>query len=54
MKFPTFARIAATLLAAALVSGCLTRRTVTQNGQTVEQNYVIKRPIKEAVERGSQ
>lgn len=51
MNFPFLVRIAAVALAAALVSGCLTRRTVTQNGQTVEQNYVIKRPIKEAVER---
>ncbi|MCP5532839.1 MAG: hypothetical protein H7A49_10710 [Akkermansiaceae bacterium] len=52
MNLPTLVRIASVVLAATLVSGCLTRRTVTQNGQTVEQNYVIKRPIKEAVERG--
>lgn len=52
MSRSTFLRIAATLLGAAVVSGCLTRRTVTQNGRTVEKNYVIKRPIRDAVQRG--
>lgn len=33
-----------------LLSGCLTRRTVTQGGQTVESNYVFTRPLKNAVE----
>ena len=34
-----------------LLSGCLTRRTVTQNGRTIESDYVFTRPLKEAVER---
>jgi hypothetical protein len=45
-----------TLLAALLIlplTGCLTQRTVTEGGHTVKQEYVIKRPLKEAV-RNSQ
>jgi hypothetical protein len=39
------------LLAIILPLGsCLTQRTVTRNGQTVEQGIVVKRPLKEAVE----
>lgn len=41
------------LLAAVLVvpfSGCVTQRTVTEGGRTVKQGYVVKRPLKEAVQ----
>ena len=39
------------LLAIILPLGsCVTQRTVTRNGQTVEQGIVVKRPLKEAVE----
>jgi hypothetical protein len=31
------------------LSGCLTKRTVTEGERTVEQNYVIKRPITNAI-----
>lgn len=31
-------------------SGCLTRRTVSQGGNTVESKYVFKRPLKEAIQ----
>jgi hypothetical protein len=31
------------------LSGCLTQRTVSEGGHTVSQEYVIKRPLKEAV-----
>lgn len=44
------------LLAAVMtlsLTGCLTRRTVTEGGRTVKQQYVFKRPLKEAV-RNSQ
>lgn len=41
---------AATLACASLLAGCLTQRTVTEGGQTVSQKYVIKRPLKEAIE----
>lgn len=32
------------------LGSCVTQRTVTRNGQTVEQGIVVKRPLKEAVE----
>lgn len=32
------------------LTGCLTQRTVSEGGHTVSQKYVIKRPIKEAVQ----
>lgn len=32
------------------MSGCLTQRTVTEGGRKVSQEYVIKRPLKEAVQ----
>jgi len=35
---------------AVLLSGCLMQRTVTSNGQTIEQNYVVKRPLKDALD----
>ena len=39
------------LLAIILPLGsCVTQRTVTRNGQTVEQGIVVKRPLKEAVQ----
>ena len=41
------------LLAVALTlptTGCLAQRTVTQGGQTVSQEFVIRRPLKEAVQ----
>lgn len=38
---------------AALMSGCLMRRTVTSNGETIEDKYVIKRPIKEALDNSN-
>lgn len=38
------------LFAAVSLTGCLTQRTVKEGGQTVSQEYVIKRPIKEAIE----
>jgi hypothetical protein len=46
-------RIVLRSLVAALVllpmTGCLTQRTVTEGGRKVSQEYVIKRPLKEAV-----
>jgi hypothetical protein len=41
------------LLAAAMAvtsSGCLTQRTVTRGGHVVSQDYVFKRPMKEAIQ----
>lgn len=45
--------LACLLLAFAAVlpqTSCVTQRTVTRNGQPVEQGLVVKRPLKEAVE----
>jgi len=41
------------LPAAVLILGlnsCVARRTVTQNGRTVEQHTVIKRPVRDAIQ----
>ena len=49
----TTCRLARPLLALALclpMGACVTQRTVTRNGQPVEQGLVVKRPLKEAVE----
>lgn len=43
-------QITAALIISQFLSGCLTQRTVTEGGQTVSQQYVIKRPIKDAIE----
>jgi len=46
-------RTSKSLLALAAIlpfSACVTERTVTRNGQPVQQGLVIKRPLKEAVE----
>ena len=37
------------VILAATLTGCLTKRTVTEGGHTVSQEYVIKRPLKEAI-----
>jgi hypothetical protein len=44
------AKITAVAIIFSSLTGCLTQRTVTQNGRTVSQEYKIKRPIKEALE----
>lgn len=48
LKTPAMCLLAATFTL--LLSGCLTRRTVTRGGHTVESNYVFKRPFQEAVD----
>lgn len=50
MKLPLIIRFSALALLLLSLSSCLTRRTVTQGGQTVESGYVVTRPIKEAIE----
>ena len=32
------------------LTGCLTQRTVSEGGRTVDKEYVIKRPIKNVIE----
>ena len=46
----TLLRCTIAVVLAASLTGCLTRRTVTEGGHTVSQEYVIKRPLKEAIE----
>jgi hypothetical protein len=31
------------------ISGCVTKRTVTERGHTVEEKYVVKRPVKKFI-----
>ncbi|MGB6223425.1 hypothetical protein [Haloferula sp.] len=50
MNVRSIARLSALVLLLLSLSGCLTRRTVTQGGQTVESGYVVTRPIKEAIQ----
>ena len=46
----TLSHISLLALATSLLSSCLVRRTVTTGGgQTVEQGYAIKRPVKDAI-----
>lgn len=48
----TVAIVKVLFLVAAVLSStaCLTRRTVTQGGVTVKEDYVITRPVKEIIE----
>lgn len=39
----------ASLILALGSSSCLTQRTVTQNGHVVSQDYVVDRPIRDAI-----
>lgn len=47
---PSLARFLSLLILFAPLTACVTQRTVTRNGQPVEQGLVVKRPLKEAVE----
>ncbi len=40
----------AVVAVALVLPACVTKRTTYQNGQEVSSQYVIKRPIKEAVQ----
>ena len=50
MNLPRFAKHLVLLALPLSLPGCITERTVTKGGQTVEQGLVVKRPLKEAVE----
>ena len=47
----SFIKTVVTLIAGALLTGCIVRRTVTEGDRTVESGYVLKRPIKESLQR---
>lgn len=48
MRF--FPAVLASLFVSLMLTGCLTRRTVTEGGQVIEKDYVIKRPLKEIIQ----
>lgn len=50
MKTVAIAKVLIVLAAVLSTGGCLTRRTVTQGGVTVKEDYVITRPVKEIIE----
>jgi hypothetical protein len=53
MHRPSLSRRFALLLALALpgffLTGCITHRTVTQNGRVVAEGPAIKRPVRDAI-----
>lgn len=51
MSNPLIRRAAALacILTALSTAGCVTRRTVTVNGETQSEKYVVKRPIRDAL-----
>lgn len=51
------ASIVLRLLCAAVAlsfTGCLTKRTVTEGGQVVSQNFYVKRPVRDAMKSENQ
>lgn len=49
MNIRSIFRYLPTVLVMLSLNSCIARRTVTQNGRTVEQHNVIKRPLRDAV-----
>lgn len=37
-------------VAVALLPSCLMRQTVTENGEVISSDYVVKRPLKDVIE----
>ena len=50
MTIRSILRFSAIALCAFSLSACVTKRTVTEGGHTVEEGFVVKRPIKDAIE----
>jgi len=49
-RFLHIARIAfLPMFIVAGLSGCVTQRTVSENGHVVSQDYVVERPIRDAI-----
>ena len=46
-----FAAFTLAAVATAFLTGCLMRQTVTSGGEVVKDGYVVKRPLKDAVQR---
>jgi len=54
MKFIRFMALSMLALVAVFgTSGCLTQRTVTQNGHVVSQDYIVDRPIRDAIRKSN-
>lgn len=49
-KSVRLARFLVALSASLSLGSCVTERTVTRNGQPVQQGLVVKRPLKDAME----
>jgi hypothetical protein len=55
MKKPAAAILRLLCGAVALSStGCLTKRTVSEGGQVVSENFYVKRPVRDAMNSGDQ
>jgi type IV pilus biogenesis protein CpaD/CtpE len=50
MKARHLPKYVLTVILAFSLAGCLTQRTVTQGGRTVKQEYIMKRPLKDALQ----
>ena len=44
------ATLVSCLLATVLLPSCLMRQTVTENGEVISSDYVVKRPIKDVIQ----
>ena len=49
MQLKSYLKCLCVVAFAVFSSACLTRRTVTQNGETVKSDYVFTRPLTNAV-----
>jgi len=54
MKTGIFTKLLLASAMTALLSGCLMRQTVTQNGEVLSSDYVVKRPLKDAIKNSSE
>ena len=52
--FPAIFRFLACCLIAFGCGGCLMQRTVTENGRVVSEDYVVDRPIRDAIRAGNE
>jgi hypothetical protein len=53
MQLESYLKCLCVVAFAVFSSACLTRRTVTQNGETVKSDYVFTRPLKNAVQNSN-
>ena len=53
-KFPAIFPFLVCSLIAFGCGGCLMQRTVTENGHVVSEDYVVDRPIRDAIRAGNE